>query len=136
LLIATCTATTLALAAAGAWAQQYQDPAQRSTPPGQPPAGQGQYGAPPQSAPGVDIDDENLAQFRDAFSHVQEIREEFVQEANDLDDPAQVTELQQQAQERMVQAVRSTGLSVSEYNAIATQMKTDPALRDKVERGM
>jgi hypothetical protein len=41
-------------------------------------------------------------------------------------------EVQQRAQQQMIDAVEEAGLSVEEYNQIATLMSTDPELQERI----
>jgi len=101
-------------------------------------AQEGQYGAEQQQEgayeqpAAVEVDDETLDKFADAFVEVQTIQTSASQEMEQATDPTQAQEIQQRAQEEMVQAVIDTGLSVEEYNQIAQQMNTDADLREDV----
>ena len=47
-------------------------------------------------------------------------------------DPAEAQQLQQQANEKMLETVQNNELSIEEYNAINQAVQNDPQLRDKV----
>ncbi len=92
---------------------------------GAPQAGQAQ---PPQQ----NFDEATLERFAGAWSEVQEIREEYMGEIQAAGDAEQAQALQQEAQEKMVEAVTEAGVEVSEYNAIATRMGQDPEFAQQV----
>ncbi len=99
--------------------------------PGQPPAGGGyqpeaQQPAQPQQPARPDFDDETLERFAGAWNEVQEIRDDYMGEIQAAGDAEQAQALQQEAQEKMVEAVTEAGVEVSDYNAIATHMGQDP----------
>ncbi|TVQ48264.1 MAG: DUF4168 domain-containing protein [Gammaproteobacteria bacterium] len=77
-------------------------------------------------------DDATLENFADAFVEVQSIQTSASQEMEQAGDPAEAQDIQQRAQEEMVQAVIDTGLTVETYNRIAQQMNTDIDLREDV----
>ncbi|MCC5869432.1 MAG: DUF4168 domain-containing protein [Gammaproteobacteria bacterium] len=82
--------------------------------------------------PAVNIDDATLDQFANAFLEVQTIQTSASQEMEQVTDQAQAQDIQQRAQDEMVQAVIDTGLSVEDYNQIAQQMNTDAELREDI----
>jgi uncharacterized protein YqfA (UPF0365 family) len=115
LLTAACACGLLLAPGASALAQQ--DPAR------------GGYSGQQPSAP---LGDKKLNQFIDAYSEVQTIGKEFSAKVEGVQDRSKVHALQQEAQSDMIEAVRDAGLSVPEYNEIATMMEADPELRQQV----
>lgn len=91
------------------------------------PAGQ----APP-SQPATDVSDEQLNQFVEAATEVQTVQQEYAAEIQSTSDAEQAQTLRAEAQEKMVEAVESSGLSVSEYNLIAQQLQQDPSLANRL----
>lgn len=92
----------------------------------------GQYGA----AAGqqqVDVSDEQLETYAEAEQKVQEIRDDFQQQMPNAESPEDAQALQQEAQQEMVSAVEDAGLTVEEYNQIASQMQSNPELRERME---
>ncbi len=114
-------ASPLAVAPA-ALAAQYDEPAQGGE------AHQG-FGAEQQAE---HHDETTLENFADAFVEVQSIQTSASRDMEQAGDPAEAQEIQQRAQEEMVQAVIDTGLTVETYNRIAQQMNTDIDLREDV----
>jgi hypothetical protein len=116
--------------------------AQQAPPPeGQPPQGQPPQGQPPaaepppmqqQQAPSVDVSDTQVQQFADAYLEVAELRETYTDQIVQAEDAERATELQQEANSKMIEAVESTGLTVAEYNSIAEAMDADPELRERI----
>ncbi len=96
---------------------------------------QGQYGQQQgwqQEQPSVDVGEQELDQFAEAFLAVQEIQTEISEELQAATDESEAQDLQRQAQEEMVSAVEDSGLSVEEYNQIAQLMNSDPEVRDGI----
>ncbi len=93
--------------------------------------GAGQAAAPPQSAD--DFDKEELESFANAREKVQTIQQDYSQKLQEAEDPSKSRELQQQAQQEMVQAVQAEGLDASTYNQIVTAVQSNQELQKKVE---
>ena len=93
-------------------------------------AQQGQ--APGQGAPDMEMDDQTLDNFSDAYVEVRDIQSDFADKLGSVEDREKAQEMQREAQEEMVSAVEDAGLSVQEYNQVASQMQNDPELREKV----
>ncbi|NGX17045.1 DUF4168 domain-containing protein [Wenzhouxiangella sp. XN24] len=102
-----------ALSAAPAFAQDYQ-----------------QDTSPQASAP--DVSSEKLDKFVDALAEISVIREAAAVELEAAEDMEQAQKLQQEAQAEMIDAVETAGLTVEEYNQIATVMGSDPELAERV----
>ncbi|WP_217477552.1 DUF4168 domain-containing protein [Stutzerimonas stutzeri] len=88
-----------------------------------------------QPAPAVqaaDISDKKLEKFADSLGEIMEIREDFTAKLEKTGDPAEAQQLQQQANEKMMNTVQENDLSIEEYNAINQAVQNDPKLRDKV----
>lgn len=93
------------------------------------------YGQPPQNAAAAQpVDDATVANFAAAMGEVQVIQQKFSEQLQGVEDNDKARELQVKAQEEMVTAVEASGISVQDYNALASQMDQDPALREKVEK--
>lgn len=93
----------------------------------QPPA------APPPAASSEDISDEQLEKFSGAFDDIQEIRTKFQQRLESVQDPEQAQQLQQQANQEMLQAVEGNGMDPQEYNEIARAVNGDPEVQKRFE---
>ncbi len=88
--------------------------------------------APSQAA--AQLDDETLDKFVSAYTEIQEIHQEYSGRLQEVTDAEKATGLQQEAQEKMQQAVTEQGLSVEEYAEVANQVSEDPELRARVTR--
>lgn len=96
-----------------------QEPAQQQAMPGQQPAAQ-------------NFDDGTLMKFASAAVALGEIQNDFTERLKGVQDQQKAMELQEKANEQMVEAVQESGLQVKTYNAIANQMSTDEELRQKM----
>jgi hypothetical protein len=91
------------------------------------------YHEPPQQQqqPAV-VDETKLDQFVEALSEVHAIRNEAAVELESTDNTEDAQAVQQRAQQQMIEAVEEAGLSIEEYNRIATLMGSDPELQQRV----
>ena len=80
----------------------------------------------------ADISDKKLEKFADSLGEIMEIREDFTAKLEKTGDPAEAQQLQQQANEKMMNTVQENDLSIEEYNAINQAVQNNPQLRDKV----
>lgn len=101
----------------------------QSTAPGTP--------APPVTSQSVEKTDETTVRtFAVALAAVQDVQIEYIEKIRATNEPAVATQLQNEAQSKMIQAVETKGLSVNQYNSLAQQMQADPSFRQRVERAM
>jgi hypothetical protein len=90
-------------------------------------------GVPTQAAqPAASVDEATVNRFADALSSVQAIQQDFSGKLQKVDGQEQARELQMKAQEKMVTAVKESGLKVGEYNSLAAMMEQDAQLRQRV----
>ncbi|GGC98748.1 DUF4168 domain-containing protein [Halopseudomonas salina] len=82
----------------------------------------------------TEISDADLEKFVEASDKVFEIRDEFTEKLNGVDDPQQAQSLQMEAQEEMMEAVTDTGIEVPVYNEIATRLQTDTDLQERAQQ--
>lgn len=92
------------------------------------------YGQPPQGAAAQPADDATVTSFAEAMGEVQVIQQKFSEQLQGVEDNEKARELQMKAQGEMVSAVEASGISVQDYNALASRLDQDPALREKVEK--
>jgi len=96
--------------------------------------GAGQAPAPGETTPATAaLTEQTVDTFVDAFVSVQEIREEFTERLHSASDEAEAQAMQQEAQEKMMQAVEESGMSVQEYNEVAMALQNDPELMQQVQ---
>ncbi|MFO8153644.1 DUF4168 domain-containing protein [Thioalkalivibrio sp.] len=83
--------------------------------------------------PSAAMTDQTIDTFVDAFVAVQGIREDYTERLQDASDEGEAQGLQQEAQEKMMQAVEASGMSVQEYNEVAMALQNDPELMEQVQ---
>lgn len=95
---------------------------------------QNNAGAAPQaqSTP-MQVDDETVSKFVDAYTDVREIHSEYAQKLQNVQDSQQANNMQQEAQQKMEQAVTDNDISVEQYMRIAQQIGQDPQLRSRIQ---
>jgi len=96
-------------------------------------------GAAPAPAPqteAIDVSQSEVESFVDAYMAVQGINQEYTEKLQAVEDPEEATELQQEAQTKMQEAVTDSGLSISEYQQIANQAGQDEELRGQIEEAL
>ncbi len=93
----------------------------------------------PQAQPqaeAIDVSEGQVESFVDAYMAVQGINQEYTQKLQAVEDPEKATELQQEAQTKMQEAVSDSGLSISEYQQIANQAGQSEELRGQIEEAL
>lgn len=80
----------------------------------------------------INVDQEQLELFVDAYIDVGEIHAEYSDRLQGVEAAEQAQELQQEANDKMVEAIRDNGLSVEDYSEIAAAIEHDPEMRDDV----
>ncbi|WP_303903981.1 DUF4168 domain-containing protein [Thiohalomonas denitrificans] len=89
--------------------------------------------APPPAGQAAETpDDATLETFSDAFGKVMNLQQDFASQLEGIESDEEARAMQQQVQKQMVEAVQQSGMSVEEYNNVATQLDQNPALREKV----
>ena len=78
------------------------------------------------------ISEKKLEKFADSLGEIMVIREDFTAKLEKTGDPAEAQQLQQEANEKMMNTVVDNDLSIEEYNAINQAVQNDPKLRDRV----
>ena len=73
-----------------------------------------------------------LKSFAVALLSVRDINEDMMEKVARAKNPEEETIVRSEAQQEMVKAVQDKGLSVSKYNRISMEMRTNPELADKV----
>ncbi|MCH1923624.1 DUF4168 domain-containing protein [Shewanella sp. C32] len=86
-----------------------------------------------QQAQPVNVSDEQLEQFAGAQETVNEIRVDAMAKLEKVEDQNEAQEIQQQANEDMVSAVKDSGLSVEDYNLIARAVQSDTKLAARLK---
>lgn len=83
--------------------------------------------------PTAAMTEQTIDTFVDAFVAVQGIREDYTERLQAASDQGEAQGLQQEAQEKMMQAVEASGMSVQEYNEVAMTLQNDPELLERVQ---
>ncbi len=73
----------------------------------------------------------NLQPFAGAYKKISQIHTTYKERIMQADDPSNSEALQQEANEKMSQAVTDHGLTISDYNAIFQSIQNDPALKEE-----
>ncbi len=82
----------------------------------------------------TDIPDNQIIAFARAQGQLEQIQVEYEPRIHAATDEAKQHALIQKANREMVQVVEDEGLSVEEFNTIATAIQTDPELRDRIDQ--
>ncbi|MDQ2076593.1 DUF4168 domain-containing protein [Marinimicrobium sp. ABcell2] len=82
------------------------------------------------------ISSEDIGMFAEAYVAVQTINQEYSTRLQQVEDPEQATELQQEAQSKMQQAVTDSGLSISDYQGIAQQANQSEEVREDIQNAV
>ena len=78
------------------------------------------------------VSDAQLQKFADAYRSIVTLSQEYAPKIKAAADAAAAEAINVEAQSKMVAAVQSAGLSKEEYQGIATQLRNDPALLQRV----
>lgn len=80
----------------------------------------------------VELEEDELEDFAQAYIAISDIREEFTERLEDVDDQDEVQEIQAEASTAMNDAIEDAGMDVETYQEIASALSADPELRDEV----
>ena len=105
-----------------------QAPAQPSAPAANEPS------QPAAQAP--DVSDEKLQSFAVALAEVEKIKQEYSQRLQTADSQEEQQQIQNEAGQKMLQAVEGKGISVDEYNQIIQSAQSDPAFAQRLTKAM
>lgn len=72
-----------------------------------------------------------LQPFAGAYKEISQIHTTYKERIMQAEDPSKTEALQQEANEKMSQAVTDRGLTISGYNAIFQSIQNDPALKEE-----
>lgn len=95
-----------------------------------------QQSTPSEAAPATDVTDAELVRFANAMGAVSGIREQYSQRIQESANADEAQQLQQEAIDKMTTAVEDTGMSVDEYNSIATALRDDQQLMERLQNLM
>lgn len=83
-----------------------------------------------QSVP--DISESDIESFADAYVHVQQLNQEYTAKLQAAEDENAATELQQEGQEKMRDAITDSGLTLEEYRQIANAANQSPEVQQRL----
>lgn len=85
-----------------------------------------------QSAEPIEVSDAELDKVAKAYVQITEIRGKFQESLSEVSDPEEAQLLQEEAGEKMVEAVQDNGLDVQKYNEVMEAAQVDEELREKL----
>ncbi|MGD7034438.1 DUF4168 domain-containing protein [Methylotuvimicrobium buryatense] len=80
----------------------------------------------------VKIDPQTLEKFNQAHSALLSIRQEFSQELSTVTNQQEAEAIQMKAQEKMIEAVEETGLSIEQYGEVIAMLQNNPELSEHI----
>lgn len=90
----------------------------------------------PTQAPDIDVSDQDVGNFADAYVAVQTINQEYAEKLQNVEEAEKATEMQQEARDKMEGAVEEAGLSLSDYQEIAQAAGQDEELRADIQEAV
>ncbi|WP_420428474.1 DUF4168 domain-containing protein [Algiphilus sp.] len=81
----------------------------------------------------LEVTDAQIASFAEAQAQVAEIGKTYTPKMKEAESKQAMQETRREAQQEMVAAVKSSGLSVQKYNQIARAAQNDEALRSRIQ---
>lgn len=104
-----------------------------------PSGAQGQAGSPQntmgqEQAVETNFDDAELKTFVDIQKDIGEVRNEYAQKIQAVEDEEESQALQEEARDSLIEVVESADLSVEKYNQIAQAYQASPDVREKVNQ--
>lgn len=98
------------------------------------PLAQAQSDAGQASAQKVSFSEPQLQQFADAYRSIVILSREYAPKLKAAADIEEAEALNKEAQGKMIKAIQNAGLSKDEYQQIATGLKSDPSLVERVNK--
>lgn len=79
-----------------------------------------------------EVSQDDLKTFAEAYTQVSQVYNVYENRIIKSKEPGQATALQQEANQKMNQAVRNHGLSIEDYNSIHRMIEKDPSLKQQL----
>lgn len=79
------------------------------------------------------VDDETLSRFVAAYTDVQKIHGDYAERLQKTNDAEATSDLQQEAEGKMQEAVTRNNITLDEYRSIARQVEKDATLRSRIQ---
>lgn len=87
----------------------------------------------PQAAPQtIEITEAAVDKFIEVLQDVESIRGKYVARLQDAEDQQTAMGIQQEAQEKMVEKVQSSGMTVQQFNMIAQAAQQSPEIQQRI----
>ena len=83
-----------------------------------------------------DFSDQELQQFAEAATDIQEISAQWEPRLQQAETQEEIEQVRQAANEEMVEAIEDNGLSVEKYSEIYMSAQSDPELNERVNQYM
>ncbi|MCK2184882.1 DUF4168 domain-containing protein [Halomonas getboli] len=84
-------------------------------------------------APAQDFSDAQLQKFADASEQIAMISQDYTQQLQNAEGDEAKQQVRQEANDKMVDAVKNSGLEVETFNAIGKAIQQDPELMQRVQ---
>ncbi len=81
-----------------------------------------------------EISDAEVEAFAAALADVQEVGQAWTQRMQDAESQDEIADMREEARDEMTRAIEEHGLSVEDYNAIATAAQNDPELAQRIQQ--
>lgn len=75
---------------------------------------------------------DELAKFAPAYKDVETLRAQYIQQAEAINDPQQLSEMQMAMQQKMIETVTKHGLSIDTYNSMTQALASNEELRKEL----
>ncbi|MFC7368505.1 MULTISPECIES: DUF4168 domain-containing protein [Vreelandella] len=85
------------------------------------------------AAPPIEVSNQQLQQFANASEEVVSLSQEYTQQLHTTEDETAQQAIQEEANEKMIDAVEDNGLDVDTFNAIGQAIQTNPELMQRVQ---
>lgn len=82
---------------------------------------------------GQQFTEQEIESFAVAVIEIEQINQVVQQEMQAADTPEEQQQVQEQATAQMIEAIEAEGMTVDDYNEIATAVQTDPELAGQIE---
>lgn len=92
------------------------------------------YGA--DAAGAMEVSAAQVDAFASALQEVQAIGQEWTQRMQEAEDQGEIADMREQARNQMVTAIEDEGMTVEEYNRIATAAQNDPELAQRIHQAV
>jgi hypothetical protein len=92
---------------------------------------QNTYQAPQPAQQKMNVSSEKLEEFAEVQTTIGQIEQEYMTTAQQLKDQAQLGALQQQTNQKMVQAIEQSDLNRQEYDMISQAIRADEGLKNR-----